>query len=423
MLLSSCSYYQVSIENMMTPPKLTPEQTQIFDALSSSLNFNKIALVYPMNGDYRSAIIINNIDEEPSNEAIVFYQANKNVTIQNTVRIAILDKINDKWHFVCDVAGEYDGIDRVSFLTTDNSYETKLVVGFYDKQNKTKLMQIYSFNNSMLERIYESEYAIMDVIDIDTDKNDDIFLVNGKQNNYVAKVLSHNGVDFFIKGEANMESTSIDYNSIKKGYLSDLPVALFVDGNRKNQQIGTEILYWQNDQLVNGVFNSKTNLVPQTLRDKNAQARDIKKVEAFCFPQQKPMLGYMDFSELEKLNITNWYTLENQKFVKKFSSFVNYSDSYMVELSDEWINKVSAKKISDQNEVVFFEYLGDISNVKSEIMRIRVINKKISDNEKLSGYVKFANKGQLAFLVKINPNSDSNLVPKIDEVKNLITIL
>ena len=62
-----------NIDGVMSPPKLTEEQNMIYAALEDSVGKN-IRLKYPKTGDYKSAFVMQNIDDEPGEEAIVFYE-------------------------------------------------------------------------------------------------------------------------------------------------------------------------------------------------------------------------------------------------------------------------------------------------------------------------------------------------------------
>lgn len=56
--------------DLLTSPRLTDEQTEIYNALTASAG--RVDLRYPHTGSYRSAFVIRNIDNEPTDEAIVF---------------------------------------------------------------------------------------------------------------------------------------------------------------------------------------------------------------------------------------------------------------------------------------------------------------------------------------------------------------
>ena len=71
--LSGCSWFGMDAENLMQPPKPTGEREAIYQLLEAEAA-SGFTLKYPVNGDYRSAIIMNQNGEE-AGEAIAFFQA------------------------------------------------------------------------------------------------------------------------------------------------------------------------------------------------------------------------------------------------------------------------------------------------------------------------------------------------------------
>lgn len=73
-LLSSCSMVPANTEDLLEPPKLSPDQAALAEALERGLGTDDFTLKYPISGENRSAYILCNLDDESSNEAVVFYQ-------------------------------------------------------------------------------------------------------------------------------------------------------------------------------------------------------------------------------------------------------------------------------------------------------------------------------------------------------------
>ena len=95
--MTGCSALNFSVEGLINAPKLTSEQSEIHQALIESVGSN-ITLKYPKNGEYRSAYVIANIDDEPTDEAMVFYEYTSNGSEEDGLRVNILDK-DEKGNF------------------------------------------------------------------------------------------------------------------------------------------------------------------------------------------------------------------------------------------------------------------------------------------------------------------------------------
>lgn len=77
--LSGCSLTPTSMESLLSPPVRTEEQSEIYQALLSSVNTN-ISLVYPRSGEYTSAFVVEDIDGDGLEDALVFYQDQSQAT-------------------------------------------------------------------------------------------------------------------------------------------------------------------------------------------------------------------------------------------------------------------------------------------------------------------------------------------------------
>ena len=95
MLISGCSYTNTDIQELMMPPRLTGDEAKIQNAISESANNKSHTFKYPQRGDYRSAIIMYDIDGDGMNEAIAFYQMD--FTEVNDINIVIIDQKDDQW--------------------------------------------------------------------------------------------------------------------------------------------------------------------------------------------------------------------------------------------------------------------------------------------------------------------------------------
>ena len=74
LLLTGCSYTQTGIDSMLKPPKLSEEQNKIYNALVSSVS-KTVKLKYPRSGEFTSAFVVRDMDNEPTQEALVFYES------------------------------------------------------------------------------------------------------------------------------------------------------------------------------------------------------------------------------------------------------------------------------------------------------------------------------------------------------------
>ena len=126
-LLTGCAFSS-SIDNLMSPPKLSVEQEQIYNALTDATG-TSISLKYPKSGKYLSAFIVEDIDGDNESEAVVFYEKNSIALEENSLRINILDRADGKWRSVCDTPAKGAEIERVMISKLGSNERINLIIG------------------------------------------------------------------------------------------------------------------------------------------------------------------------------------------------------------------------------------------------------------------------------------------------------
>ena len=121
--LTGCSIPRVigSVDTLLTPPRLTDDQNDIYDALSAHLSGDSMHLVYPQKGENLSAFIFCNLDADPSDEAVVFYQQTTSSTAAAPISMAVLDLVTGSWQVVSETELEGSAVEDVTLLSADGA--------------------------------------------------------------------------------------------------------------------------------------------------------------------------------------------------------------------------------------------------------------------------------------------------------------
>ena len=174
-----CDYINTSLDTLITPPSMNEQQAEILKALDASLQKDEtITLEYPENGNYRSAVIIYDIDEEPTDEAIVFYNSSVESTLGETgLRICLLDQFEDGWRAIWNLPGPGEDVDKVLFFTDNQTGEKFVIIGFSTEKQMQKSYMIYRYKDGVFEQVYTAPYQMLEVFDITNDGIDDIITI------------------------------------------------------------------------------------------------------------------------------------------------------------------------------------------------------------------------------------------------------
>ncbi|MBR4097072.1 MAG: hypothetical protein IKK42_07210 [Oscillospiraceae bacterium] len=419
--LSGCS--STSVDTLLAPPKLSEEQTAVYEALVKSVG-KDIRLQFPKSGDYRSAFVFADIDNEPENEAIVFYEKAGEVHSGANIRVNIIDKRDGKWTSVYDHAGIGTEIDRIIFSEIGER-EKGIIIG-YTLLSGEKNVRVYSYSDSMLIPEYSDSYSTMFVTDLERDNRNELVLIRPNSSNQKASVgLVSTGVNGRMSEISNvaLNENTTDFVNIASGYVGSGTPAVFID-SLSGGRLTTEIIYSVNGQLRNPLYLGESAMIEQTVRPAGYPCTDIDLDGIIEIPTQTLFPGYSESTVGIKLYSTEWNVLDNYNITRKYSSFYNISEGYCFILPSRWDGGVvTAKPDSVTGEIVFYKFRIDLNNSTSELMRIAVVTEEETPAMLDEGYFLVKSNGNTNYLVKCPDISDEPLILTGTEISNSFFIL
>lgn len=386
-----------SIDNLITPPKLSVEQEQIYNTLKDAAGQN-ISLKYPKSGNYLSAFIIEDIDSDGGSEAIVFYEKTGFSVDENILRINILDQIDGKWRSVCDTPAEGSEIEKVMISKLGSNDRINVVIGSSLMNRSEKSLAVYTYNSesSMIENTFSASYTYADILDLDSDDENELLLLNGSSTSNaeaVAYKLDNNGKYHVYKTELN--GSFNDFDRIVYGSIDDETIGLYIDAVSGMGTIQTDIIY-MNSQGLKSVF-ADSEESKSTIRPSGCNTTDIDSDGIYEIPVQKLFPGYTDATESEQIKMTNWLCLKNNKLVRKYSSYYSVSDGYAFIIPEKWEGKVTVKLDTLNDEIVFCKYIN--GTVGEDLLRIYTAEDSASREDRISaGYQLLCSKGEAFYM-------------------------
>ncbi|MCD7742170.1 MAG: hypothetical protein LUI06_08205 [Ruminococcus sp.] len=420
--LSGCSGVSFSMEELLAAPKLTDEQSQIHEALISAVGRN-ITLKYPKNGSNRSAYVIADVDGEPTEEAIVFYEYTG--AESEGIRVNLLDRRDDgEWYSVKEIAGAGTDIDKVVISSMDTGSKLNILVGY---QNPTgdNILEIYNYSDGDFDRIGSDSYSLLQTIDINSDNTDEIITIQQTTDSETGtsstkayllrlsdgEIIKDDGIDM-CEGVAS-------YVQAYTGKLEDGNAAVYIDEINSDGNLQTEIIFYRYSALQNPVQLRQEKMLSQCTRPVGYSCADIDGDGVYEIPSTKAMLGYENAVNEEQILKTTWCVYEDfYNLTSKYSGYYSVSDGYMMAFPSRWNDLVTVKLDSETDEVVFYKYDGDINADMTELMRIKTTTKEESEEYIYDGYEIITSKGQIDYLVKLPTNKRETLILTIDEVQN-----
>lgn len=420
MFLSGCNVWTGSVDALLSPPKLSKQQQEIYQALTNSLD-TKISLKYPKSGDYLSAFIVANFDDEPTEEAMVFYEKTGITADETSLRINVLDQEDGVWKSVLDRSADGSEIETVIVSKLGKSDKISIIVGYSMLQGE-KQLDIYNYSRSdsesTLEENLSDTYSVMSVEDLDNDGYNELFLITGNTvSSYAeAKVLKLDSNEQYNLTRTAMDSNTTDYVQCLYS-VDETSKNIFVDSVLGTGTIETEILSLNpNDYRLNNVSSYEKVLSVSTVRPSGYISCDIDGDGIVEIPTITTFTGYENLPDTEQLKMTKWLTYQNKSLVVKYYGYYSINDAYFFSLPERWKDNVTIKLDNSRNDVVFYEYNGNLDSSTKELLRLTVGNEDNSELIQKNGYqLMHVNNGSYYF-AKISKNVNSNLEISLAEV-------
>lgn len=404
--LTGCTF-NTSIDNLMSPPKLSVEQEQIYNALIDSVQTG-LSLKYPKSGKYLSAFIIEDIDGDGGNEAIVFYEKTQIAAEENTLRINVLDQENGKWRSVCDTAAEGAEIEKVIISRLGTNDRVNIIIGssLITRSEKNASVYTYDAADGTIERTFSETCSFIDVTDLDGDENNEFLLLFGSANGDPAAAnaykLDENGI--YHKYDCNLSGSFTDFDSLRYGNTADGRNALYIDAVSGAGVIQTDVLYMDGTGL-NKVFSTPEESLA-TVRPVGCNAFDIDGDGILEIPVQTISPGYDDVPESEQMKLTNWmFVTGDNRLERKYTSYYSVNSGYIFLFPEKWQNRVTVRRDPLNSEIQFCSFTG--GQVGRELMRIYYSEDQPSREDRLAnGYMLLHTKGDSACLAYIPDYSE-----------------
>jgi len=402
--LSSCSF-GTSIDNLMAPPKLSVEQEQVYNTLRDAAGQN-IRLKYPKSGNYLSSFIIENIDDDEGNEAIVFYEKTGFTPDENTLRINVLDQVDGKWRSICDTSAEGSEIEKVAISKLGTNERTNIIIGtsILNRLEKNVTIYDYDFENGTIEVNFSHSYNYMDILDLDGDDANELFLLGPSLESVSEAAAFKLGAD----GKYHIYSTKLSdnytqFDNVVFGNIDNERKGVYIDAVSGTGTIRTDILIL-NSQGLKSVFEATDNTA-STIRPSGYNTTDIDGDGIYEVPVQGRFPGYTSNDENEQITMTNWLYLKDNELVKKCSSYYSISDGYAFIIPEKWLGKVTVKLDTLNDEIVFYKYTNNSD--ENVLLRIYTAEDSASKEDRISaGYHLMYSKGEAFYLASVGSDDE-----------------
>lgn len=397
LMFSSCESDSLILpaDSLLSPPLYYEEYEELVNLFNRSTQ-EETTLCSPQKGDYRSAIIVEDIDSDGYSEAVIFYKNNNDTSV---ARMHYFDSVNGRWISFGDYNGYGAGVDNVKISDMDNDGKSEIFILWNTSGSPSgNILSVYRLDvvSQKYKEILNESCFLSELVDIDGNGRKDVFLIsqnnlqNGNQK--VAKSMRLSGDSFILFGETKLDPNISSYSSVKTEKTSkDSPMRIYVDALKGEHEMITEIIYWDSSSsaLCSPMLDQETMTNHATLRYEPVGCSDINNDGIIDIPVQQSVFGKGDnliTVDTENIYLTEWKNLNSSGFETVAYTIVNYSDGYMIKLDESEINSTGIRNYRSQNCWIIYSADSD-GNAVNELFSVLKIPFLKWNVQKFSAYI------------------------------------
>lgn len=376
LLLSACNGgVQFGVNELLEPPRLTAEQSAIYDAVEMAVGTNAFKLRYPRRGDNLSACVLDDLDKDGKDEAIVFYELTVNGLTSSWM--SILAESDGVWKSRYQLPGEGGDIDFVSFAPIESADRDNIIVGWTIAGKDNLLCKVYSYSDESADTRYEGNYNEILVDDVDNNGLDEMILcTKNLTKSAVMSLVKYRSGRIVRTSEVKMPTAMTDYAKLSYGKLTTGLNAIFADIYLGSDEMTTRIAVVDDEKSVIealsneelGIYESFDRATP------TMTCADVNDDGLIDIPVSLPLPGYSAADEREAVYLTEYMSILDGELQCVQRSVVNFAAGYQLRLPDNWKDTVTVRRQSDTAEWRFVLFDNSLENSDVELLRIRVVS-------------------------------------------------
>ncbi len=376
--LTGCGMFSVDTERLMSPPELTGDMYPISQALSKSIK-GDYQLKYPSSGERRSAIILEDIDDDGTFEAFAFYSTQDDE--MTNMHINAIRKDNKGYTSVAEQSIVAGGVERVDFCDLDGDGKKEILVGWEVYGLSEKQLCVYSLTDKALDQRLLEKYTGFSCCDLTLSGENELFIHLLNTSDMLNSAAVYKVLDGGLQkiGGCVLDLSVKTVSPPITGKLSGGQTAIYID-EIKGAGAVTEVLFFKDGELKNPLLETENTVENiRTLRSASIASRDIDSDGVIEIPVATKLPNATSSDEL--LYYTNWCVFDGENLVTKSITVLNTIDGYYIEVPKNLEGHIAVLKDTESHRRVFYHYDAENESVGERLFSISVLSAKIWDGK------------------------------------------
>lgn len=367
---SGCSLDFFSVESLLAPPVQSGKNGEVQKAFNTLMKDTKLQLKSPVSGDYQTAFVLYDLNADGIDEAFVFYSDAS--SLESTVRMALLECVDNEWMISSDIKGAGSGVFDISFNDLDGDGLCEIFVSWSLFDSKiTRVVSVYEpmvKNDGVFELVsIGSEYCNTKCfVDFNGDQKKDLVVVylddTAEIQKSVLRFFSLSPEKQLVKySEINIDSSITSVEAISDDVIKSGDKAyarIFIDCLKNEKMMFTDMVYW--DSVTAKPVRAFTEPYLTTARNSSILCRDIDNDGKIEIPVVTTLKGdqkqfsLTDYDNVYTFTLLNWIDVVGDKDRAHIQTIYNPLDGYMLKFP--WNGRMSVRYDSVQEALLFCEW-------------------------------------------------------------------
>ncbi|MDO4742635.1 MAG: hypothetical protein Q4B04_01190 [bacterium] len=428
LLFCGCSRFSLSISDMMAPPKMTGQYYEIQTLLEEHTGAEVIP-VYPGEGDYRSAYIIDDFDRDGSEEAVVFYGT---PTDDNSLvmHVALTCMKKGKWTVKGDVQVKASEIERVLVENVDDNKAQEVLIYWNTFNSSDKLLTVFGMKDGGLVQRMQETCTYFALCDLVGEGKNNIFTVclNTVDKSSTASLFSLTNEKTEVIGTCMLDGNIQRYLEPKISKLANGKPAVYLDAVKTASSMITEIIYYDQNTLKAPSYDILSGENNITLRQSLTEATDFNNDGIYEIPHLERIPVSKQYSNSQEFFVTEWRVFDTSGFKTAATAIMNYTDGYYLTVPSDWVGRFTIVKRSDSNQRIFYNWDQENEISTNEFMRIQVVSLEEYEKNRIqyTGFVEIArDSSQNIYIAKVGEGTtDARVLSvSVEQLRDMFSVI
>ncbi len=348
-LLCGCSVLELNTSQNLAPPAATGDEEAIQTALETfiageygSAATTQYKLKYPHSGDYRTAFIVQDVDNDNAAEAFAFYTLSEE---QPLAHVNYLRKQGKSWESIADIESESADIREVRFSDLNGDGRLELLIGYeiaIARDSRLSLYRLSKLAMTELDSFWYTDFLVDRVVS--AAQNDVVlFHISNSEYEVEASLISMQNGELKTRGRTDLDGYIERFDAMDSCSLGNGIVGIFADCEKENDTLVTELLVWDGKHLTAPLYDPYANVTVASARTSGLRFCDVDGDGVFEWPvSEKLPLPASEDGDI--LWLTRWcsYDAAEKECVTEFYAVTVPQDGYLLRVDDAWLGALCA---------------------------------------------------------------------------------